>query len=239
MDLNKRINTTIVSISFSAFVLINIFIDRIGSTGNRALDIFLMLVLKVITFSLVSLVVSKMHKKYWSVKHKPLDVSGEWYHVHLIAGKDDYLRVGTVRIAQSYFYLSITGQNNSIKYDANKNKDGYEPLDATTTTWFENGIISEDTSTFEGTYTATRNFANGSIRKGIHTFTFYYNDKEKRPSKMYGSFYDVSPFNRSGSITMFRSKAERDRYVLDMCRANTNPSRKKTGPFISNLSEPQ
>jgi len=233
VDLNKKINTAVVSISFSFFIILNIFIDMIGSTKNFYLDLLLMLVLKAITFSLLNFIVGKVYKFYWSNKNKSLDVSGEWYHVHLIADKNDYLRVGTVRISQNYFYLSLTGQNNCIKYENETNT--YETLDATTTTWFEKGIVKEDTKTFEGVYSATRNFANISTRNGIHTFTFYYDNKGKTPSKIYGGFYDASPFNRSGSITMFKNKEDCDRYIVELCKKNPNNFEEKS--FVSSVSE--
>ncbi len=168
--------------------------------------------------------ISDLKLQEWRDSHKVFDISGIWYHVHLSDDDENYIRVGTAKIEQSftpdnYLDLHIEGLNyNVAHYDPatnilheNKMKSsrfvGEYKLQ-------ENGEIFgifNSKRMFNGTFNSQE--VNKGTHRGIHDFTIdVYAETTERID---GEFHDEAPSPKLGRIFMFRSIDERNNFLLD------------------------
>jgi hypothetical protein len=164
----------------------------------------------------------------WQSRNERHHLNGEWYHVHLSDSDQTYIRIGTVSIRQDFTpdefrTLHITGQNyNVLYYDAEEkifeeNQEKFSKFSGEYT-------LDPEAKTICGIYTTERYFSDGKFaskdvaaghHRGIHDFNVI---PPKEPDatetrELRGTFSDVYPSPKTGRIYIFRTVAERDRFL--------------------------
>ncbi len=160
----------------------------------------------------------------WQEEHRVFDLSGNWYHVHLSEDDEEYIRVGTVKIEQTftpnlYSALRMEGINHSVQY--------YDT---------QSGILRENTmksSRFVGEYQLQENgeifgifnakrafngtFNSFEVNKGTHRgiHDFFIDVFAKETTRIDGEFHDEAPSPKLGRIFLFRDENERNEFLLE------------------------
>lgn len=165
----------------------------------------------------------------WQKEHRCLNLSGKWYHVHLMDSDDNYIRIGTVDINQKfnsdeYQNLSLSAYNyNVLRYDAQT--DSLKINRTTRTVW--NGKYSlNENGYIIGTYSARREFRENDyqvneqvVNRGIHELNICDDDGDMDSSDVTtmieGTFNDVAPSIKLGKLYLFRNKNDRINFLKD------------------------
>lgn len=161
----------------------------------------------------------------WQAEHKSYDLSGAWYHVHLSADDENYIRVGTIQISQAfdpdnYRKLHFDGYNYSISgYDPSQRKLRENRIKSSH--WWGDYTIDDDGVMF-GIFLVKREFkdvfnaqmVDRGIRRGIHDFKVDIVQKE-RVNEFQGEFHDEAPSPKAGTIYVFRSEEDRLEFLLN------------------------
>lgn len=166
----------------------------------------------------------------WQNKHRYLDLSGKWYHVHLKENDVSYMRAGEVQITQNftpeqYKTLHFSANNyNVVRIDAEKEKLIFDKMKRTS--WDGDYIIKDDKH-IRGVYFAERYFkgkydewnAEKGIYIGIHLLDIVDEDNDEdttdQTQMLAGSFNDAFPALKSGDLFLFRDKKMRYQFLLD------------------------
>lgn len=163
----------------------------------------------------------------WRAAHRAFDLSGTWYHVHLSADDEKYIRVGTIQISQdfdpaNYKRLHFDGYNYSITgLDKEQGKICENRLKSTH--WTGDYTVDEHGVMF-GIFLSKREFrgvfneqtVDRGIRRGIHDFKIDVGSN-KQVEEFQGEFHDEAPSPKAGSIYVFRSEAARLAFILENC----------------------
>ncbi len=160
----------------------------------------------------------------WREEHKAWRLEGEWFHVHLSADDDTYIRTGTIRINQQfdplhYRKLSFDALNYNTRY--NKEKQEITENMIKRTHWWGNYEM-DDNGAMSGVFTAKREFTgtfneqkvDKGIRRGIHDFTVPVMDNVA-PVSFEGEFHDEAPSPKIGVIYAFRTRQMRDDFLKE------------------------
>lgn len=160
----------------------------------------------------------------WRSEHKAFDLAGVWYHVHLSADDEKYIRSGIIKIEQSfdpenYKKLSFDAYNYSLKYDAENHKIKENIMQRSH--WNGDYTVDDKGSMF-GVFLVKREFTGqfGSItvdkglRRGIHDFNIDVSENV-RPEMFQGEFHDEAPSPKSGIIYIFRTEEARHKFLED------------------------
>lgn len=161
----------------------------------------------------------------WREENKAFDLSGTWYHVHLSADDEKYIRVGTVQISQAfdpdnYKKLHFDGYNYSIAgYDRENGKIRENRLKCSH--WTGDYDIGDDGVMF-GIFLVKREFkdtfnehtVDRGIRRGIHDFKVDVSVNES-VEEFQGEFHDEAPSPKAGNIYVFKSEAARLKFLLN------------------------
>ena len=159
----------------------------------------------------------------WEEKNRAFDIGGTWYHVHLNDKIRDYIRIGTVEVRQdfapqTYGQLRLDGENFGVE---EVNPDGSLVEDWEQHSRFYGDYKLEPGGKIFGIFFVKRNFDTGHFggqqvsegeKRGIHDFMVRPGDKPTE--KITGEFHDEAPSQKHGRIYLFRSREERDAYVL-------------------------
>lgn len=157
----------------------------------------------------------------WQKAHKAFDLSGKWYHMHLSETDEQYIRVGTITIAQDftpakYQQLRFSGVSYDImRYNEETNA---LTLNQMKRTQFEGDYKLDENGTIFGIFLATRSFGSGTfnsqtisngVRRGIHDFKIdtYGNTAVE---EFQGEFHDEAPSPKTGVIFVYRSEERRN-----------------------------
>ena len=167
-------------------------------------------------------VLSRTELEEWRAAHRCLSLEGTWYHAHLSADDDKYIRTGVIKITQrfdheNYGKLSFDGLNYNIRYDAATGEISEKML--MRTHWRGDYDMDENGVMF-GIFTAKREFSgkfneqtvNKGTRRGIHDFTVP-TDVEGATQSFQGEFHDEAPSPKIGVIYVFRNREDRDEYL--------------------------
>lgn len=160
----------------------------------------------------------------WQAEHKAYDLGGTWYHVHLSADDEKYIRVGAIQITQSfepdnYRKLHFDGYNYSISgYDATQKKLRENRIKSSH--WWGDYTIDDEGVMF-GIFLVKREFkdvfneqmVDRGIRRGIHDFKVDIMPGE-RVNEFQGEFHDEAPSPKAGTIYVFRSESARLEFLL-------------------------
>ena len=172
-------------------------------------------------------VISDAILEEWQNEHKAFDLSGTWYHVHLSADDENYIRVGTIQITQSfdpanYDKLHFDGYNYSITgFDKEKGRINENKLKSTH--WKGDYTIDAHGVMF-GIFMSKREFkgvfndqtVDRGIRRGIHDFKIE-TDVNERVDEFRGEFHDEAPSPKAGNIYVFRTEEARLAFILQNC----------------------
>lgn len=159
----------------------------------------------------------------WREAHKAWKLDGEWYHVHLSADDDHYIRTGTIRISQQfdpehYKKLTFDGLNYNIRYNAESKEIGENLIKRTH--W--RGVYEiDDEGAMFGVFTAKREFSgtfnehkvDKGTRRGIHDFKIPVHDNVA-VTCFEGEFHDEAPSPKIGVIYVFRTRQMRDDFLV-------------------------
>ena len=162
----------------------------------------------------------------WQRKHKSFDIAGKWYHVHLSDVDPTYVRLGEMTVSQEFTHdkyekVRIDGENYGIKY-YNKAIEQFA-CDRLKKTTFGGNYTLEPGGRLCGRYGAERSFDGGNFqdkavvrgaRYGHHDFRIS-GDPEEETTFFDGRFSDEAPSTKHGITFIFRSKKERDDFVLE------------------------
>ncbi len=160
----------------------------------------------------------------WKEKNKVFDLSGLWYHVHLNNENEDYIRTGTINITQEFTpekftQLHLEGNNFSIKhYDKVQHKLVEDKMK---NSHFVGDYTLRENGTIFGIFDTKRMFTDSfgdtvvekGSRRGIHDFMI--DISEATTERFEGEFHDEAPSPKLGRIFVFRSKEERDEFLLE------------------------
>ncbi len=160
----------------------------------------------------------------WRNEHRVYDLSGTWYHVHLSEVDESYIRIGSMLIRQdfspnSYTKLEISAENYSVRrYDPEKNIIIENRMKSSR---FSGEYKLEENGQIFGIFRSLRQFADtfdsksvdNGIRRGIHDFNI--DISEEVTEHFEGEFHDEAPSPKFGRIFLFRSREERDAFVMD------------------------
>ncbi len=156
----------------------------------------------------------------WRRQHRAYDLGGDWYHVHLSEEDESYIRIGSVKIEQTfdpehYRELKFTARNyNAMLVDGELCEE-----DFTKTSWVGTYKLDDDDNIigiFNSKRTAKSVFKQEQETKGekrgIHEFKI--DSYADEPTLAFsGYFYDQAPSQKIGMIGLFRDKEQRRRYI--------------------------
>lgn len=156
----------------------------------------------------------------WKIKNKCFDISGEWFHVHLSNDDENYIRIGTATVTQSftpndYAQIKISARNHNAVVSNGELVN--KPF--TQTNW-SGSYTLDDEGNIIGIFNAVKSFMGSyggeSIKqgktRGIHEFIII-PENNTETTAIQGFFYDQAPSKKNGMIYLFRSKEERDMMI--------------------------
>lgn len=169
--------------------------------------------------------------KEWQDKNRSFDMRGEWFHVHFKENDKEYVRVGSVHITQEFDPENYTHLNfNAVNYSVLS----YNPTDMSIKTdptrktiWNGDYVLDRKDGTILGAYKTKRFFREQygdwvvemGQYMGIHELSIVDADHDKDPSDetavFSGSFNDIKPSPKMGFAVFYRTKTERDKFVLE------------------------
>ncbi len=166
----------------------------------------------------------------WQTQNKFLDISGKWYHVHLKEENSDYIRVGTLNIAQrfdkeNFAKLTITAHNYNVKSYISED-NSILPDKLKRTVWSGEYDLKENGEII-GIYEAHREFkgeyddwvVDKGIYRGIHEFYLIDDDNDEDSTDVttmiQGTFHDVAPSQKNGLVYLFRDEKERNSFLKE------------------------
>ena len=159
----------------------------------------------------------------WQNEHRAFNLGGTWYHIHLSADDERYIRVGTIEIRQSfdpvnYKELEFEGYNFSIAgFDRERGKIRENRLKSTH--WTGKYTVDENGTMF-GIFLSKREFrdtfneftVDRGIRRGIHDFKVDVS-QNVCVREFSGEFHDEAPSPKTGRIYAFRTEEERLAFI--------------------------
>ena len=177
-------------------------------------------------------------ERLWREEHSVYDLDGTWYSIHMSDLDPKYLRIGIVKISQTFTsgeYREL--EASAINYSAAHNGpdlifdgDGFIAEDKTKkTSWKSDYEIYENSEKIIGVFVASRSFEGtfedeivGKTRNqyGIHEFTI---NEADEPGFLSGTFRNAAdPYSKNGKgahkagfIYLFRDRKARDEFVIE------------------------
>ena len=163
----------------------------------------------------------------WREKHRAWQLEGKWFHVHLSADDDTYIRTGTIVINQQfdpehYKKLSFDALNYNMRYDW---ESGVIIENMIKRTHWWGSYEMNDMGVMTGVFTAKREFSgtfneqkiDRGVRRGIHDFRINVMENVV-PVRFEGEFHDEAPSPKIGVIYVFRTREMRDAFLKENFR---------------------
>lgn len=160
----------------------------------------------------------------WKKDNEKFNLSGTWYHVHLKDSNEEYIRIGKVEITQNFSpnefrKLKLSAENNDIILNELKNNNKVISDKSKTSSWSGEYVLNERDLKIEGIFESVRSVTSKygkktevkGERKGVHILKIISDGKDK---KLSGNFYNCAPKGGWGELVLFRSKSERDEYLV-------------------------
>lgn len=212
--MNFRSSVSIVStycflIALFGYILISEVLLPLAIRDVQLLKVLLAFLATIGIYPLIFQLFFSIYSRYLYKKvDRRLDIGGQWFQVFVIKGSTnplDAIRHGICTIDATIDQISIAGQNHRV--DQAKT--------------FSSNWQSEATSLF-GRRLAVLYVSEGVSRPAeasIARGTMVYQLLGNPPTQMSGNWSDVTPATHSGTITLFRGKAEYERHLADIVRS--------------------
>lgn len=163
------------------------------------------------------------------IKSPQMNIGGKWYHVHIPMRRDeesgediiiwrDYARAGETEIKQNLYDLYFTAENVKVTLvgdglhwaasDRNKTRWSYKSVEFGEQTLDGIKIYACYSATSRNTRTDGEGGTVDAMRLGVHDL------KIVREGKIEGEYLDTYPSANKGEIHFFRSREERDEFIL-------------------------
>lgn len=172
-------------------------------------------------------VMSDTELEKWKEENAIYHVAGKWYHVHLKETeegmsadenkeKEKYIRVGSVEITQEftperYTKFKMVGNNYDAVYDVKRKEVNCE---GNYSSFSGEYTLDTGNNKIVGIYSSQRMFQVGKqlkYKRGIHELDVV---KDEDTVWINGTFQDAAPSESYGVIVLFRTKEERNKYVI-------------------------
>lgn len=161
----------------------------------------------------------------WREENKAFNLAGTWYHMHLSEFDEQYIRLGTITISQTftpdkYKELKFSGTNYDIlRYDKNTNTIKCNLMKKSR---FNGDYKLEDDGKIYGMFISKREFSSKfkeqeighGERRGIHDF-FIETSGNNITEEFTGEFHDEAPSPKMGRIFVYRSEDRRNEELME------------------------